>query len=118
MNSKNYLITLLIIFCFLINHSSCDIPPHCLSSQIMGEWIFYHTEPVPKTLSELYNHKCGIKDHTDKYHINDFNMDKNSFKNSFEIRFNKDHSSEIIKNSNGFDIKEVNILIFLIYKNL
>jgi hypothetical protein len=110
MNIKNYLITILIIYCFLIEYSVSDIPSHCLSSQIMGDWIFYHTEPVPKTLNELYNHKCGLKDHTDKYHINDFNIDLNSFKSSFEIRFYKDHSSEIIRNSNGFDIQNVNLL--------
>jgi hypothetical protein len=99
----------LTVICSLIFSIVSDIPSHCLSSQIMGDWIFYHTNAVPKTLSELYNHKCGIKDHTDKLHIKDVNMDLNTFTYSFEVKFNKNHTSEIINNSNGFNIDKVNI---------
>lgn len=111
---KNFL--LVTIACLLLQSSLSDIPPHCLSSQITGEWVFYHTEAVPKTLKDLYNHKCGIRDHTDKLHIKDVNMDLSTFTNSFEIKFNNDHSSEIIKNSSGFSIDSVKIyLLFLIF---
>mgnify|MGYP002852797093 FL=1 len=41
-----------------------DIPTHCFSHQITGNWVFYQTEAVKKTLPELYNHKCGISKHT------------------------------------------------------
>lgn len=98
-----------IVICLLLHSTNSDIPSHCLSSQIEGDWIFYHTEAVPKNLKELYNHKCGIKDHTDKKTIRDINMDLNTFKNSFEIKFHKDHRSEITQNSKGFNIEKVRI---------
>ena len=107
---KNILIT--ILFCTLLHSTVSDIPSHCLSSQIMGEWVFYHTEAVPKTLKDLYNHKCGIKDHTDKATIRDINMDLNTFTKSFEMKFNKDHSAEVVKNSNGFNIEKVKKITF------
>ena len=78
---KNIIIT--IVFCFLLHTTVSDIPSHCLSSQIMGEWVFYHTEAVPKNLKGLYNHKCGIKDHTNKSTIRDINMDLNLIKQYF-----------------------------------
>jgi hypothetical protein len=109
MLTKNILLSL--VYCLLLNSAVSDIPSHCLSSQIMGEWIFYHTEAVPKTLKDLYDHKCGIKDHTDKHHIRDINMDLNTFTKTFEVKFNQDHTSELIKNSNGFNIQKVKIFI-------
>lgn len=106
MLAKNILFT--IICCLLLSSAVSDIPSHCLSSQIMGDWIFYHTEAVPKNLKELYGHRCGIKDHTDKHTIRDIHMDLNTFTKSFEVKFNKNHSTEIVKNSNGFNIEKVN----------
>lgn len=91
----------------MLNYTISDIPSHCLSSQIIGDWIFFHNQAVPKNLKDLYNHKCGIKDHTNKHTISDINMNLNTFKNSFEIRFHKDHKSEILRNSKEFNIEKV-----------
>ncbi len=93
----------LFVILFLFKFSKNDIPTHCLSHQIVGEWIFYQTEAVSKELSELYNFKCGIKDHTNIEEIDKFNMHINLFKNSIKIRFNKNHEAQIIE-SKGFSM--------------
>ena len=78
-----------------------DIPTHCLQHQVVGKWVFYQTEAVPKNLAELYQHKCGIIDHTNVEDIAKFNMDKSLFKESFEIELKKEeHTATIIKSSN------------------
>ncbi len=79
----------------LLGNIICDIPTHCLSHQIIGDWVFYQTEPTTKSLAELYKHKCGIKDFTNKNEINKFNMDVDLFKNSIKINFDKNHKAEI-----------------------
>lgn len=91
----------------------CDIPTHCLQHQIVGEWIFYQTEAVPKSLSQLYQHKCGISDHTRVESINQSKMDKSLFINSFQINLNKDHSANISKHFEGFSRSKVNFFGYL-----
>lgn len=73
----------------------CDIPTHCLQHQVVGDWIFYQTEAVRKSLSQLYQHKCGIFDHTKVSEINKFKMNESLFKYSFQIHLSKDHDVKI-----------------------
>jgi hypothetical protein len=77
---------------------------------MVGEWVFYQMKPEIKELPELYQLKCGIKDHTNKDEINKFNMDLNLFKNSFKIRFNRDHSAEIFQAGDFFKGSKVSNL--------
>jgi hypothetical protein len=42
---------------FLIKSSLCDIPVHCLKSQIQGKWKIFATNPTE--LSNLYQFTCG-----------------------------------------------------------
>jgi len=86
-----------ILFAILLEFMKLDIPTHCLSHQIFGDWIFYQTETVVKEIPELYDFKCGIKDHTNKEEIYKFNMDKNLFKNSFKIRLSKKHDAQVLE---------------------
>lgn len=87
----------LICFIALFNLMKTDIPTHCLSHQMVGEWVFYQTKPEVKELAQLYQMKCGVRDHTNKDEINKFNMDVNLFKHSFKIRFDRDHNAEIFQ---------------------
>jgi len=89
----------------------CDIPTHCLQHQIFGKWVFYQTEAKEIKIPELYQHKCGITDHTKVSEINKFNMDKSLFKNSFEINLNKDHTAKITKAFSGFKTAKVIIIM-------
>ena len=50
-------ITGLICLIFLIKSSLCDIPVHCLKSQIQGQWKVYASNPTE--LSNLYQFTCG-----------------------------------------------------------
>jgi cathepsin C len=36
-----------------------DIPVNCMRSQIYGKWKFNLSNPVPKSIPELYAHTCG-----------------------------------------------------------
>jgi hypothetical protein len=94
---------------FLIFVISCslalvknDIPTHCLQSQVFGDWEFYQTESREIRVPELYQHKCGITDHTKVSEINKFNMEKSLFKNSFKVSLTKDHTAKITHAFKGF----------------
>jgi len=98
-------LTLFIVFvlgCSLTFIKS-DIPTHCLQHQMLGDWEFYQTDSKEITIPELYKHTCGIADHTKVSEINKFNMDKTLFRNSFKIRFNKDHSVNVIEGLKNFN---------------
>lgn len=101
------IITLLLCFCF--DKTKSDIPTHCLNHQMLGRWIFYYTEPTTKTLAQLYDHKCGINDHTDANTINQFNMNLNLFKKSIEVSFYEDHSTVLEVASQDFNTSQVKI---------
>lgn len=94
---KKIFICYLSLTCFLtlFKLMITDIPTHCLSHQMVGDWVFYQTKPEVKELAELYQMKCGIKDHTNRDEINKFNMDVNLFKYSFKIRLDRNHNAEI-----------------------
>lgn len=100
----------LICFFALLNLIVTDIPTHCLSHQMIGDWVFYQTKPEVMEIPDLYQLKCGIKDHTNKDEINKFNMDLGLFKNSFKIRFERGHSAEIIQAGNFFKGAKVIII--------
>jgi hypothetical protein len=105
-----------IIICYL-QIIKPDIPTHCLSHQIVGNWIFYQTEATPKTLSELYKHKCGIMDHTKVSDILNLKINKSEFKNSFEVKLDKNHKATVTKSFEGFKgSKVIKILIKFLKK--
>ena len=114
MKLKLFIIFVISCSLALIN---CDIPTHCLQHQIVGNWVFYQTEAVPKNLAELYQHKCGIKDHTKVSEIQKFNMDKSLFKNSFEISLNVEHKAKITKSFEGLKgSKVISLFLYLFIK--
>merc|ERR1712032_116084 len=80
-----------------------DIPTHCYSHQIVGNWIFYQTKAEPKSLGDLYKMKCGIKDHTKVSDIAKPKIDKGQFTNSFEVNMDKNHKVTVTKSFNGFN---------------
>lgn len=104
-----------LFFIFVISCSLAvvknDIPTHCLQHQIFGDWEFYQTEPKELKIPELYQHKCGITDHTKVSEIYKFNMDKSLFKNSFKINLNKDHVAKVTQASFDFRGSKVKNLI-------
>ena len=108
---KLILFITIIITCSLSIIKS-DIPTHCFSHQIVGNWIFYQTEAKPKTLSELYKHKCGIRDHTRVFDIARPKIDKREFANSFEVTLDKDHKATVTKSFPGFKGSKVKKTIF------
>lgn len=110
---KLKLFLIFVISCSLAIVKS-DIPTHCLQHQIFGDWEFYQTEPKEMHIPELYQHKCGITDHTKVSEINKFNMDKSLFINSFQINLNKDHTAKIISSNPGFKGSKVILIIYLI----
>lgn len=89
----------LVLIMFIISSSisviKSDIPVHCLSHQITGNWVFYQTETEEKTLPELYKHKCGISDHTYVQDIMNPKINKKDYKNKFEIKFEDNHKAII-----------------------
>lgn len=95
-----------LFFIFVITCSlaivKSDIPTHCLQHQVFGDWEFYQTEPKEMQVPDLYQHKCGITDHTKVSEINKFNMEKSLFKNSFKINLNKDHTAKMTHAFQGF----------------
>jgi hypothetical protein len=99
---KCVIIFLTIVFCLLQIHKS-DIPTHCLTSQVTGKWIF---KSIPtkryNSLKDLYNLKCGIKDHTLLSSIyNQYkNINEKLFTNSFKVDLRKDMTA-VMKNKKG-----------------
>jgi hypothetical protein len=77
-----------------------DIPTHCLSHQITGNWVFYQTEAVKLSLKDLYKHKCGISDHTRVDDIMTPMINKKDYIHNFKIKFDKNHEAKIIESSN------------------
>ena len=102
-----FFITFIITFSLPIIKS--DIPTHCFGHQIIGNWVFYQTEATPKSLSELYKHKCGINDHTSVSDIGKPIVDKSQFTNSFEITLDKEHRAKVTKSFPGFKGSKVKI---------
>lgn len=90
------------VICCSLPLINSDIPTHCYSHQIVGNWVFYQTEARPKSLSDLYKHKCGIRDHTKVSDIAKPNIDKNEFKNQIEVSFDKNHKVSVTKTFPGF----------------
>lgn len=95
-----------------------DIPTHCYSHQVVGNWVFYQTEAKPKTLADLYKLKCGIRDHTKVSEIAKPKIDRNQFKNSFEVTMEKNHKVTVTKSFPGFSaakVMKINFLTFEIF---
>ena len=88
-----------------------DIPTHCFGHQIVGNWIFYQTEATPKTLADLYKHKCGIRDHAVVSSIEKPHIVKSEFKNSFVVTLDKEHRATVIKSFPGFKGSKVKKII-------
>ena len=107
---KFLLLVTFILVCSLSIVKS-DIPTHCFGHQIVGSWIFYQTVTEPKTLQDLYSHKCGIIDHTKVSDIAKPLMHKNMFVNSFEVLLDKEHRVSVTKSFPGFKGARVKIII-------
>jgi hypothetical protein len=76
-----------VIFLCFISMYKCDIPVHCVKSQIEGGWEFKATKPVKKTLVELYDFTCGHKSPTHESNAYLNNFDLNQFTEEFTVDF-------------------------------
>merc|ERR1712032_1475146 len=84
------LLFLLLVFC-LVNYHKCDIPTHCLTSQVHGKWKFKATALKQyNSLKSLYTLKCGITNHRVVDQILKQKMNPKSFTNSFDVDLKPD----------------------------
>jgi hypothetical protein len=89
----------LVIVLFFGKFIICDIPVHCVKSQIEGEWKFKATEPVTKSIEQLYDMTCGHPNPSHESSAYQMNMDLSLFEKEFSVKFGNNFVATI--NQNG-----------------
>lgn len=90
---KFFVKLLFIVFFFFLVKIKSDIPTHCFKSQVEGKWIFSGTKTQKYTIKNLYDLKCGIKDHTSDISISKSIIPDNQFTEKFSIILNDDFTA-------------------------
>jgi hypothetical protein len=89
---------LLVIVLFFANLYKCDIPVHCVKSQIEGEWEFKATEPVTKSIEQLYKMTCGHPNPSHESSAYQMNMDLSLFEYEFSVKLGKNFVATLDQN--------------------
>lgn len=112
-----FLIISIISFLFLISIKihKADIPTHCLTSQVIGKWVFKSIPTKPyNDLKSLYTLKCGIKNHVSVSSIYKQYMNEKLFTQKFEVELKKDMTAILTRK--GKKIVRILISYLFIYE--
>ncbi|MCQ2817600.1 MAG: hypothetical protein MJ252_10080 [archaeon] len=101
-NRKIFLYFLVLLISFI----NCDLPVHCVKSQIVGKWTFQGEHPkLKETIKDKYLNTClhKIPSHESTSYLTYTNrFQLNLTEENFNVNFNEDNTCEIEKEGKIF----------------
>jgi len=85
------------ILFLLANFQNCDIPVHCLKSQIAGEWTFYLTKAYEQSKKKLYKLGCSHSIPSNQDNAYKAKIGSKYFVKKIKIKLSEDDSAEFLQ---------------------
>ena len=84
------------ILFLLANSNNCDIPVHCLKSQIAGDWTFYLTKAYEQSKKKLYKLGCSHSIPSNQDNAFKAKIGSKYFVKKIKIKLSEDDSAEFL----------------------